>query len=69
MRDFNVLTDNEPFLDQPIKNKQESYEKLIEMSRNNDYAIGNLINCFYHQKCYRLIRFIKANKYMIFSKN
>ena len=30
-KDFNVLIDNKPFFDQSVKNKQEAYEKLIEM--------------------------------------
>ena len=41
---FNVLIDNKPFFDQPVKSKQEAYEKLIEMSRNNDYTTGNLLD-------------------------
>ena len=40
--DFNALFDNKPFFDQPGKNKQEAYEKLSEMSRNDDYTAGNL---------------------------
>ena len=36
IKDFNALIDNKPFFDQPVKNKQEAYEKLIEMSRNDD---------------------------------
>ena len=36
IKDFNALIDNKPFSDQPVKNKQEAYEKLIEMSRNDD---------------------------------
>ena len=32
IKDFNALVNNKPFLDQPVKNKQELYEKLIEMS-------------------------------------
>ena len=31
IKDFNALIDNKPFFDHPVKNKQESYEKLIEM--------------------------------------
>ena len=30
---FNVLIGNKPFIHQPVKVKQELYEKLIEMSR------------------------------------
>ena len=43
--DFNVLIDNKPFFDQPVKNKQ----KLTEMSRNDDYTTGNLLDFSYHQ--------------------
>ena len=32
IKDFNTLIDNKPFLDQPVKHKQETYEKLIEMT-------------------------------------
>ena len=55
IKDFNVLIDNKPFFDQPVKNKQEAYEKLIEMSRNHDYTTENLLEFLYHQKSYKLI--------------
>ena len=32
IKDFNALIDNKPLLNQPVKNKQEAYEKCIEMS-------------------------------------
>ena len=41
IKNFNALIDHESFFDQPIKNKQEAYEKLVEMSRNTDYTTGN----------------------------
>ena len=41
IKEFNALIDNKPFLDQPVKNKQEAYEKPVEMTRNNDYTIRN----------------------------
>ena len=31
IKDFNALIDNKPIFDQPVKDKQEAYEKLIEM--------------------------------------
>ena len=34
IKDFNAIIDNKSFVDQPVKNKQEVYEKLIEMWRN-----------------------------------
>ena len=46
---FNSVIENKPFFDQPVKNKQEAYEKLIEVSRNDDYTTGNLLDYFYHQ--------------------
>ena len=49
IKDFNVLIDNKPFFDQPVKNKQEAYEKLIEMSRNHDYTTRNLLDNLYYQ--------------------
>ena len=41
--------------DQPVKNKQKAYEKLIEMSRNDAYTTGNLLDYLYHQNYYKLI--------------
>ena len=52
---FYALIDNKPFSHQPIKNKQEAYEKLTEISRNDDYTTGNLSNYLYHQNYYKLI--------------
>ena len=37
------------------KSKQEAYEALVEMSRNNDYTTGNLLDYLYHQNYNRLI--------------
>ena len=48
IKDFNVLIDNKPFFDQPVKKKQEVYQKLIEMSRNDDYTTGNLLDFSYN---------------------
>ena len=55
IKDFNALMDNKPFFDQPIKNRQEAYEKLIEMSRNDDYTTRNLLDYLYHQNHYKVI--------------
>ena len=30
-------------------------EKLVEMSRKNDYTWGNLLDYLYHQKYYKVI--------------
>ena len=55
IKDFNALIDNKQFFDQPVKNKQEAYEKVIEMSRNDNYTTGNLSDYLYHQKYYKPI--------------
>ena len=55
IKDFNALIDNKPFFDQPVKNKHEAYGKLIEMTRNDDYTTGKLLDSSYHQKQYKLI--------------
>ena len=49
IQDFNVLTDN-LFFDQPGKDKQEAYEKLADISRNDDYTTGNVLDYLHHQK-------------------
>ena len=55
IKDFNVLIDGKPFLEIPVKNKEEAYEQIIEMSKNNDYTTGNLLDYEYFSKHYRLI--------------
>ena len=40
IKDFNVVTDGKPFFVIPVKNKEEAYKAVIEMSKNNDYATG-----------------------------
>ena len=48
IKDFNALINNKPFFDHPVKNSQESYEKLIKMSRKDDYTTENLFDYLYH---------------------
>ena len=55
IQDFIALINNKPFFDQPVKNKQEAYEKLIEMSRNDDYTTWDLLDFSYHQNYYKPI--------------
>ena len=55
LKDSNALIDSKPFFDQTGKNKQEAHEKLVEISRNNDYTTGNLLDYLYHKNYYKLI--------------
>ena len=53
--DFNVLIDGKSFFDLPVKNDEEAYEKIIEMSNNNNYTTGNLLDFAYFRTNYKLI--------------
>ena len=55
VNDFNVLIDGKSFFDLSVKNDEEAYEKIIEMSNNNDYTTGNLLDFAYFKKHYKLI--------------
>ena len=50
-----MLIDRQSFFDMPIKNKEEIYEQIIEMGRNNDYTTDNLLDYEYFSKHYKLI--------------
>ena len=50
IKDFNVLIDGKSLFDVPIKNKKETYKKIIEMNKNNDYTTGNLLDYDYCSK-------------------
>ena len=52
---FNALIDIKQFFDQAVNNKEELYEKRVEMSRNDDYTTRNLLNYLYHQSYYKVI--------------
>ena len=55
IKEFNVLIDGKPFFDIPVKNKEEAYEQITEMSRNNEYTKANLLDYEYFSKHYELI--------------
>ena len=41
--------------DLPVKNEEEAYEKIIDMSNNSGYTTGNLLDFACYKKHYRLI--------------
>ena len=41
------------FFDLPVKNEEEAYKKIVEMS--NNYTTGNLLDFAYFKKDYKLI--------------
>ena len=54
-QNVNALIDNKSIFEQPVKNKQESYEKLFEMLRNNYHTTGNWLDYLYQQNYYKLV--------------
>ena len=55
IKDFDVLIDRKPFFEISVKNKEEEYEQIIEMSKNNNYTTGNLLDYEYFKDHYKLI--------------
>ena len=50
-----MLIDGKKFFDVPVKNKEEAYEKIMSIGKNNDYTTGNLWDYDYFSKHYELI--------------
>ena len=55
IKDVNVLMDGKSFSDVPVINKDEAYEKIISIGKNNGYSTGNLLDYEYFSKHYKLI--------------
>ena len=55
VKDLNVIIDRLAFFDFPIKTEEEAYEKIIDISRNNEYTTGNLLGYDYFKKYHKLI--------------
>ena len=55
IKDIKVLIDGKPFFEIPVKNKEEAYEAIIEMGKNNDYTTGNLLDYEYFKDYYKLV--------------
>ena len=68
IKDYNVIIDKLAFFDLPIKNEEEAYEKIIDISRNNEYTTGNLLDYDYFKKYYKLIA-IDLSKQQVLQEN
>ena len=68
VKDYNVIIDKLAFFDLPIKTEEEAYEKIIDISRNNKYTTGNLLNYDYFKKRYKLIA-IDLSKQQVLQEN
>ena len=68
IKDFNVIIDNLAFFDLPIKTEEEAYEKIIDISKNDEYTTGNLLDYDYFKKYYKLIA-IDLSKQQLLQEN
>ena len=68
VKDFNIIIDKLAFFDLPIKTEEEAYEKIIDISRNNEYTTGNLLHYDYFKKHYKLIA-IYLSKQQVLQEN
>ena len=56
IKDYNVLIDGNAFFELPIKNIEETYEKIIQITdQSGYYARGNLLDYEYFKEHYKLI--------------
>ena len=68
VKDFNVIINKLAFFNLPIKTEEEAYEQIIDISRNNEYTTGNLLDYDYFKKYYKLIA-IDLSKQQVLQEN
>ena len=68
VNDYNIIIDKLAFFDLPIKTEEEAYEKIIDISRNNEYTTSNLLDYDYFKKHYKLIA-IDLSKQHVLQEN
>ena len=55
IKDFNALIDGKSSFDLQVKNEEEAYEKIMDMSINYYYTTGNLLDFASFKENYKLI--------------
>ena len=68
VKDYNVIIAKLAFFDLPIKTNEEAYEKIIDISRYNEYTTGNLLDYDYFKNHYILIA-IDLSKQQVLQEN
>ena len=68
IKDYNIIIAKLVFFDLPIKTEEEAYEKIIDISRNNEYTTGNLLDYDYFKRYYKLIA-IDLSKQQVLQEN
>ena len=68
VKGFNVIIDKLAFFDLPIKTEEEAYEKIIDISRKNEYTTGYLLDMITFKNIYKLIA-IDLRKQQVLQEN
>ena len=68
VKDYNFIIDELAYFELPINTEQEAYEKIIDISKNNEYATGNLLDYDYFKKHYKSIA-IDLSKQQVLQEN
>ena len=68
VKDNNVIIDKLAFFDLLVKAEEEAYEKIIDITRNNEFTTGNLLDYDYFKKHYKLIA-IDLSKQQVLQEN
>ena len=68
VKDYNVIIDKLAFFDLPVKTEEEAYKKIIDISRNNEYTTGNLLDYDYFKNNDKLIA-IDLSKQQVLQEN
>ena len=70
VKGYNVIIDKLAFFDLPIKNEEEPYKKIIDISKTDEYTTGlyNLLDYDYFKKYYKLIA-IDLSKQQVLQEN
>ena len=68
VKDYNVIINKLAFFDLPVKTEEEAYEKTIDISRNNEYTTGDLLDYDYFKNYYKLIA-IDLSKQKVLQEN
>ena len=70
IKDYNVFIDRNAFFELPIKNIEETYEKIIQITDYSGYYTrGNLLDYEYFKEHYKLIAIDLSKQIEIENKN
>ena len=70
IKDYNVLIDGSAFFELPVKNIEETYEKIIQITGHiGYYTRGNLLDYEYFKEHYKLIAIDLSNQIELENKN